>query len=136
MEEVQKQIFEKSISQSRIKEGLEKVENVIKGAINPVIIEENGIKFEVNTVSGSKTGFYIDQRDNRERMMEFVKDKNVLDLFCYSGGFSAYASKAGAVTVKAVDSSAAAINSAAKNMELNGIKNVTLIKVREASLLF
>jgi 23S rRNA (cytosine1962-C5)-methyltransferase len=121
-------IYEKSISQSRIKEGLEKVERVIKGEINPVIINENGIKFEVNTVSGSKTGFYLDQRDNRERLKDYVKDKEVLDLFCYTGGFSVYACKSGAKSVKAVDSSAAAINSAAKNMEINGVKNFSLIK--------
>jgi 23S rRNA (cytosine1962-C5)-methyltransferase len=121
-------IYEKSISQSRSKEGLEKTEGAIKGTIKPIIITENGIKFEVNPVSGSKTGFYLDQRDNREKLKDFVKGKDVLDLFCYTGGFAAYGCKYGAKSVKAVDSSAAAIDAAGRNMEMNGLENYCLIK--------
>jgi 23S rRNA (cytosine1962-C5)-methyltransferase len=121
-------IYEKSISQSRTKEGLEKAEGVLKGDIKPAVITENGVKFEVNPVSGSKTGFYLDQRDNREKVKDFVKDKDVLDLFCYTGGFAAHACRYGAKSVRAVDSSAAAIETAEKNMELNGFKNYSLIK--------
>ncbi len=121
-------IYEKSISQSRQKEGLEKTEGALKGELKPIIITENGVKFEVNPASGSKTGFYLDQRDNRERIKDFVKGKDVLDLFCYTGGFSAYAGKYGAKSIKAIDSSAAALDVAEKNMEMNNLTDFCLVK--------
>ncbi|MEI7541841.1 MAG: class I SAM-dependent rRNA methyltransferase [bacterium] len=123
-----KHIYEKSISSSRIKEGLEKVEKSIKGSIKPVIITENDIQYYVDPAGGSKTGFYLDQRDNREKLKNYVKDKNVLDLFCYTGGFAASALHFGAASVKGVDSSAEAIEMAEKNMELNNLKDYCLVK--------
>ena len=123
-----KNIYEKSISSSREKEGLEKVEQVIKGSIKQVIIEENGLQFYVDPAGGSKTGFYLDQRDNREKLKTFVKDKAVLDLFCYTGGFSAFAKHYGAESVKAVDSSAQAAEMAEKNMELNNLTDFCIVK--------
>jgi 23S rRNA (cytosine1962-C5)-methyltransferase len=121
-------IYEKSLSGSREKEGLKRFEGNIKGQAGPVIIEENGLKFEVNPVSGSKTGFYLDQRDNRERIKDYCAGEDVFDLFCYTGSFSAFALKFGAKSARSVDSSDAAIMAAEKNMEINGLDNYCLVK--------
>ncbi|WP_444626737.1 class I SAM-dependent rRNA methyltransferase [Flavobacterium columnare] len=83
------------------------------------IAKENHILFSVNWVEGQKTGFFLDQRDNRKLLAEFSKGKKVLNTFCYTGGFSIYAMKAGAELVTSVDISQKAVDLAAKNMELN-----------------
>ncbi len=85
-----------------------------------VIINENGIKFFVDIEQGQKTGFYVDQRDNRRLVELYSKDKKVLNLFSYTGGFSLYALRAGAKEVVSVDMSARAIELADKNVQLNG----------------
>ena len=123
-----KNIYEKSISSSREKEGLEKIEKVIKGSIKPVIINENGLQFYVDPAGGSKTGFYLDQRDNREKLKDYVKGRTVLDLFCYTGGFAAHAMHYGAASVKAVDSSVEAAEMTEKNMELNNLKDYCVVR--------
>jgi 23S rRNA (cytosine1962-C5)-methyltransferase len=121
-------IYEKSLSGSREKEGLKRFEGNIKGKAGPVMIEENGLKFEVNPVSGSKTGFYLDQRDNRARIKDYCAGEDVFDLFCYTGSFSAFALKFGAKSARGVDSSDAAVMAAGKNMEINGLDNYCLVK--------
>ncbi|RXR20890.1 class I SAM-dependent rRNA methyltransferase [Flavobacterium amnicola] len=83
------------------------------------VAKENNILFSVNWVEGQKTGFFLDQRDNRKLLGEFSKDKKVLNTFCYTGGFSIYAMSAGAELVTSVDISQKAVDLAAKNMELN-----------------
>ena len=83
------------------------------------VARENNILFSVNWVEGQKTGFFLDQRDNRKLLGEFSKDKNVLNTFCYTGGFSIYAMSAGAELVTSVDISQKAVDLAASNMELN-----------------
>jgi 23S rRNA (cytosine1962-C5)-methyltransferase len=83
------------------------------------IATENNILFEVNWVEGQKTGFFLDQRNNRKLLGEFSKDKKVLNTFCYTGGFSIYAMNAGAELVTSVDISQKAVDLAASNMELN-----------------
>ncbi len=85
----------------------------------PVTVFENGNQFMINWVTGQKTGFFIDQRDNRSLLARYVKDKNVLNAFCYSGGFSVYALKAGAKSVHSVDVSAKAIELTEQNVALN-----------------
>jgi len=87
--------------------------------LEQVIIEENGLKFYVDIVSGQKTGFYIDQRDNRKLINKFSKGKKVLNTFCYSGAFSVYALSAGASSCHSVDSSEIAITKTKENIELN-----------------
>ncbi len=82
---------------------------------------ENGNQFLVNWQSGQKTGFFIDQRENRKILGEFSKNKNILNVFSYTGGFSVYALKNGASKVVSVDLSVDAINMANKNAELNGV---------------
>jgi len=89
------------------------------GTTNETVAKENGISFSVNWVEGQKTGFFLDQRDNRLLLKEFSKGKNVLNTFCYTGGFSVYAMDGGANLVTSVDISQKAVDLAAKNMELN-----------------
>ncbi len=83
---------------------------------------ENGNKFLVNWVEGQKTGFFLDQRDNRALVKKYSVGKNVLNLFCYTGGFSIYALSGGAAHVDSVDSSRKAMDMVERNVELNGFK--------------
>ncbi len=92
---------------------------LIEGA-SENIITENGCKFFVDWQQGQKTGFFIDQRENRKALMRYCRNKTVLNTFCYTGGFSVYALKAGARLVHSVDSSAKAIELTDKNVEMNG----------------
>lgn len=125
-------IFERSDSESLVKEKLEKNVGVLLGEEPPKLIEvkENNLKFFVNIKSGHKTGFYIDQRDNRKLLREFVKDKSVLNCFCYTGGFSLYAKSAEASHLTNIDSSSEALTLISKNFELNNysIDNVENIE--------
>lgn len=86
---------------------------------NAETVLENGLQFSVDFESGQKTGFFIDQRNNRKLLGEFAKGKKVLNAFCYTGGFSVYALQGGAELVHSVDSSAKAIELADKNVALN-----------------
>lgn len=89
------------------------------GNNSETVAKENNILFSVNWVEGQKTGFFLDQRDNRKLLGEFSKDKKVLNTFCYTGGFSIYAMSAGAELVTSVDISQKAVDLATSNMELN-----------------
>lgn len=80
---------------------------------------ENGLKFHVDWLKGQKTGFFVDQRENRSLLEKYAKGKNVLNMFCYTGGFSFYAMRGGANLVHSVDSSAKAIELTNANVELN-----------------
>ncbi|WP_036877270.1 class I SAM-dependent rRNA methyltransferase [Xylanibacter oryzae] len=80
---------------------------------------ENGLKFHVDWLKGQKTGFFVDQRENRSLLEHYSKRKSVLNMFCYTGGFSFYAMRGGAKLVHSVDSSAKAIDLTNKNVELN-----------------
>lgn len=83
------------------------------------ITEENGLKFYPDWVKGQKTGFFVDQRDNRSLLERYAKDRSVLNMFCYTGGFSFYAMRNAAKLVHSVDSSAKAIMLTNRNVELN-----------------
>lgn len=83
------------------------------------LISENGVLFKVNWETGQKTGFFLDQRDNRRLLAQFVPGKTVLNAFCYTGGFSCYALKAGAALVHSVDISGKAMELTAENAALN-----------------
>ncbi|MFO1320594.1 MAG: class I SAM-dependent methyltransferase [Burkholderiales bacterium] len=87
----------------------------------PVRIEEGGLIFEVDVRGGHKTGFYLDQRDNRALLRDLVRDREVLDCFCYTGGFTANALAGGASYVTAVDSSTDALAAARRHVNLNGL---------------
>ncbi len=93
---------------------------IIKGESTPVNeVLENGLTFNVDWVKGQKTGFFLDQRDNRELVRHYSKGKRVLNTFCYTGGFSVYALSGGAECVTSVDSSGRAVEMTDKNIALN-----------------
>lgn len=83
------------------------------------IAVENGLKFHVDWLKGQKTGFFVDQRDNRSLLQQYAKGRSVLNMFCYTGGFSFYAMRGGAKLVHSVDSSAKAISLTNENVDLN-----------------
>ena len=89
----------------------------------PYLVEENGVKFAINWITGQKTGFFLDQRDNRELLAKFAKGKEILNTFCYSGGFSLYALQAGAKKVISLDASAKAIELVRQNITFNSFKD-------------
>jgi 23S rRNA (cytosine1962-C5)-methyltransferase len=86
---------------------------------SPLLFWENGLRFEVDPIHGQKTGFFLDQRDNRARVEGLTRGKDVLNLFAYTGGFSVYAARGGARQVISVDTSAPALAAAARNMAHN-----------------
>lgn len=118
-------VYDKSSGTIPSSSGIECSDGFILGqAPYEGISYENGIKFNVNWYEGQKTGFFIDQRDNRSLVAKYSQGRNVLNTFCYTGGFSAYAIAGGAKRVVSVDSSAKAVELANKNMELNFGKDV------------
>ncbi|MGA7748799.1 MAG: class I SAM-dependent methyltransferase [Gallionella sp.] len=115
-------IYERSDSDSRGLEGLELRNGVLRGTLpGSVEVIENGLSFNVDVVSGQKTGFYLDQRDNRALTETLARDKDVLNCFCYTGGFSLYALRGGAKSVLSIDASGDALSIAQENMALNGL---------------
>jgi 23S rRNA (cytosine1962-C5)-methyltransferase len=113
-------VYDKSADAIRKMTGRKVDDGFLLGSISECEVLENGLSFYVNAVTGQKTGFFLDQRENRELLAKYSKEKHVLNMFGYTGGFSAYAAKAGAKVVHTVDSSAPAIALAEKNMALNG----------------
>ncbi|PTC04133.1 23S rRNA (cytosine(1962)-C(5))-methyltransferase RlmI [Vibrio mediterranei] len=115
-------IYERSDVSVRKKEGLKERTGVLHGETpsKPVVIEENGVKISVDIIHGHKTGFYLDQRDSRYQAQKYVKDKEVLNCFSYTGGFGLYALKGGAKRVINADVSQLALDTAKHNAELNG----------------
>ena len=93
---------------------------ILRGTVEPTVIELNGVKFSVDILSGQKTGFFLDQRMNRAMIQPFAKGMRVLDCFSNEGGFALYAAAAGAKSVTGVDSSEHAIAKCKSNAELNG----------------
>ncbi len=117
-------VYDKSSGTAPFKAGLDlvdgylyKAEGFVEG---PRTVLENGHKFLVDWTEGQKTGFFLDQRENRALVEKYSRGRRVLNLFCYTGGFSVYALGGGAVRVDSVDSSAKAIALAGKNLELGG----------------
>lgn len=101
----------------KVGDGLEN--GFIYGQCSDNIALENGLRFYVDWLNGQKTGFFIDQRENRSLLESYSKGKRVLNMFCYTGGFSVYAMRGGAEIVHSVDSSAKAIELTEKNIHLN-----------------
>src|SRR5205823_10441815 len=91
-------------------------------------IEENGLRFLVNIAEGQKTGFYLDQRDNRSAVARLAAGRRVLDAFCYTGGFGLHAARAGASEVLGVDASESALNLARANARLNELANISFVQ--------
>jgi 23S rRNA (cytosine1962-C5)-methyltransferase len=114
-------IYERSDPEARELEGLPPSSGLIFGpaASAPLRIAEHGVEYEVDVVAGQKTGFYLDQRDNRARIGQLAADREVLDCFCYTGGFTLSALAGGARSVLSIDSSAPALARAGRNLALN-----------------
>ncbi|BCS81329.1 class I SAM-dependent rRNA methyltransferase [Anaerocellum diazotrophicum] len=119
-----KAIYERNDARVREIEGLDLRKGFLYGS-SPVEveIEENGIKMIVDIENGQKTGYFLDQKENRVAIRNFVKDKVVLDCFCHTGGFTINAAKFGASKVIGIDISDTAIEQAVKNAKLNGVES-------------
>ncbi|WP_026375045.1 class I SAM-dependent rRNA methyltransferase [Aestuariibacter salexigens] len=115
-------IVERSDVAVREKEGLQQLTQILHGeSPEPVVIRENGINIKVDVLQGHKTGFYLDQRDNRLAVAQYCKDKDVLNCFSYTGTFSLYALVHGAKHVTNLDVSDVALRTAEENLALNNI---------------
>lgn len=113
-------IYERSDADSRSLEGLPERSGVLRGSLPEfLVIEEQGLQFTVDVAHGQKTGFYLDQRDNRALIGSLAQNKDVLNCFCYSGGFSLYALRGGAASALSIDASEEALQLAKHNVELN-----------------
>src|SRR5208283_1632317 len=118
-------IVERNESPLRSLEELPSRKGVIRGTVEPTIIELHDLKFRVDLLEGQKTGFFLDQRDNRAALRPFSRDAAVLDCFCNEGGFGLYAAHYGAKCVSVVDSSEFAIEKSKVNATLNNVHSMT-----------
>jgi 23S rRNA (cytosine1962-C5)-methyltransferase len=120
-----KGVFEKSEGRVREEEGIESSVGVLAGEPPPeaISIEENGLKFVVDVRRGQKTGFFLDQRDNRALLSTIARDKKILNCFAYSGAFSVYGLAGGAKEVCSLESSRPALELAERNLALNGFES-------------
>jgi 23S rRNA (cytosine1962-C5)-methyltransferase len=116
-------IYERSDVDVRLREGLADVAGPLRGETpaEPVVIQEQGRLFRVDLLRGHKTGFYLDQRENRARVAAYCAGAEVLNAFSYTGGFGVYAGTAGALRIVNLDSSADALRLAEEHMALNGV---------------
>ena len=116
-------IYERSDLAVRKLEGLEERTGIVYGDLpnQPLTITENKLRFNVDLIAGQKTGFYLDQRDNRQFCRGIAKGKSVLNCFAFTGGFTAYALNGGTESVLSIDSSEEAILQAKANITLNGL---------------
>lgn len=112
-------VFYKSETTLPFKAGLGQENDFLYGGSDDNIAIENGLMFRVDWLRGQKTGFFVDQRDNRALLESYSKGRSVLNMFCYTGGFSVYAMRGGAKLVHSVDSSAKAIDLTNANVEMN-----------------
>jgi 23S rRNA (cytosine1962-C5)-methyltransferase len=117
-------IYERSDTDVRALEGLESKVGLLRGHLSSFIfpIIEHNLKFKVNLAEGHKTGSYLDQRENRRRVRDLAKDKDVLDCFCYAGGFTVNALAGEAKSVLSIDSSADALALCKENILLNSLE--------------
>ena len=114
-----KNVYYKSETTLPYKARLDPVNDYIIGGFETNIAVENGLKFNIDWLKGQKTGFFVDQRDNRSLLQHYSNGARVLNMFCYTGGFSVYAMRGGAKLVHSVDSSAKAVALTDANIELN-----------------
>ena len=114
-----KAVFDKSSKTLPFKADINPEDGYLMGESGETEVLEYGLKFKVDWESGQKTGFFIDQRENRLMVQKYAKNRDVLNMFCYTGGFSFYAMKGGARLVHSVDASSSAIELTNENVELN-----------------
>lgn len=114
-------IYDKSVATLPEIKGFQPQNELVYGSFDEVKVKENGLPFYIDIIKGQKTGFFIDQRDNRKLVQSFAAQRNVLNLFCYTGGFSSYALAGGAKHVDSVDISQKAIDYTERNIaEMGG----------------
>ena len=132
-----KAVYDKSSATAPFKAGLDLVDGYLWRAegftASEAVVYENGRKFLVNWEEGQKTGFFLDQRDNRALVGKYAAGRRVLNLFCYTGGFSIYALTAGAAQVDSVDSSAKAMSLVERNIALNSDEAETAVDLQDRS---
>ena len=114
-----RQVYYKSETTLPCKADLGQENGFLRGNTEENIAVENGLKFHIDWLKGQKTGFFVDQRDNRSLLEEYSNGRSVLNMFCYTGGFSVYAMRGGAKCVHSVDASEQAIRLTEANIELN-----------------
>ncbi|MGQ7870325.1 class I SAM-dependent rRNA methyltransferase [Sunxiuqinia sp. sy24] len=112
-------VYDKSDKTLPFKANIQPENGYLLGQSEPCIVQEYGLSYQVDWVEGQKTGFFIDQRENRKLVEQFAKGRDVLNMFCYSGGFSFFAMQGGANLVHSVDASAKAIELTKQNVALN-----------------
>ncbi|MGN0225445.1 MAG: class I SAM-dependent rRNA methyltransferase [Prevotella sp.] len=112
-------VYYKSETTLPFKADLRQENGFIYGGTDDNVARENGLSFHVDWLKGQKTGFFVDQRENRQLLESYAKDRSVLNMFCYTGGFSVYAMRGGAKLVHSVDSSAKAVELTNRNISLN-----------------
>ena len=120
-----KGIYERNDVSVRELEGIQQQKGFLSAPFDTnIIINENGLKFHVDIVNGQKTGYFLDQQDNRRAIQHIVKGADVLEVFCYTGTFSLHAAHYGAKKVLGLDISETAVDTARRNAELNGYQDI------------
>ena len=120
-----KGIYERNDVPVRVLEGMQQHKGFLSAPFDTkIVINENGLKFNVDIENGQKTGYFLDQQDNRRAIQHIVKDADVLGAFCYTGTFELHAAKYGAKSVLGLDISANAVAQAERNAALNGLDKI------------
>jgi 23S rRNA (cytosine1962-C5)-methyltransferase len=122
-------VYDKSSGTLSPKSPVEVIDGYLVGSVNSDELFENGNRFQVSWEEGQKTGFFVDQRDNRQLVGQYSKGAKVLNAFCYTGGFSIYAARGGASSVVSVDSSQKAMELTTRNMQANFGDNPSHVSV-------
>lgn len=127
-----RRIYERSDTPTRREEGLAEARGLLcgEGVSGPVDIEEHGCRFRVDVETGQKTGFYLDQRENRFMLQEFSEGAKILDCFCYTGAFAVHGGVGGAKEVTLVDASGEALERAREHLVLNGLEDLSQRMIR------
>jgi 23S rRNA (cytosine1962-C5)-methyltransferase len=127
-----KGIVERNEAPIRLIEGLEQRKGILRGDVEPVTISEYKVKYTLDLLEGQKTGFFLDQRENRNAFRRYVKDADVLDCFCNEGGFTLHAGYSGAKSVLGVDISESVIKRAKNNAKLNDLDKIVRFETGDA----
>jgi 23S rRNA (cytosine1962-C5)-methyltransferase len=128
-----KGIVERNDVPVRELEGLTQIKGFLSSPFDPVIIiSENGLKFQVDMLNGQKTGYFLDQQDNRRALEHISRGADVLEVFCYTGSFSVHAAHFGARSVLGIDISEEAVAQATRNATLNGLDHICSFKTLNA----
>ncbi len=126
-------VYERSDAAVRLKEGMEQTKGFLSGTFDTMItIEENGVKYYVDIENGQKTGFFLDQKENRKAIHKICKDSEVIDVFTHTGSFALNAGIAGAKSVLGIDISQHAVDFCRKNSELNDLQDIVKFECHDA----